>query len=83
MASCHQKRINILLMGVSNVCFYDQKIIKTFKTTMVVKNPPFSVGYMGSLSGQGTEFPHASEQLGPCVVITEPPRHSERCMLCN
>ena len=29
----------------------------------VVKNPPSSAGYVGSIPGQGTKIPHASEQI--------------------
>ena len=39
---------------------------------MMFKNLLCSVEYMGSLPSQGAEFPHASEQLGPCVVTAEP-----------
>ena len=43
---------------------------------MMFKNLLCSVEYMGSLPSQGAEFPHASEQLGPCVVTAEPPHHN-------
>ena len=38
---------------------------KTFPGGPVVKNPPSSAGYMGSIAGQGTKIPHAAEQLSP------------------
>ena len=49
----------------------------------VVGSRPSNAGDMGSIPGQGTRIPHASEQLSPCATTTEPacPRaceHSER-----
>ena len=38
----------------------------------VVKNPPSNAEDMGSISGWGTTFPHASDQPSPGAKTTEP-----------
>ena len=37
----------------------------------MVKNPPYNEGDVGSIPGQGTKIPHATQQLGPCSATTE------------
>ena len=43
-----------------------------------VKNMPCNTGYVGSIPGQGTEIPHAMEQLSPCTTTTESVCHNLR-----
>ena len=51
----------------------------------VVKNPPSNAEDMGSISGWGTTFPHASDQPSPGAITTEPLlllSHISRVRLC-
>ena len=43
----------------------------------VVRNLLCNSGYMGSIPGQGTKIPHASEQLSPYTATREPLPHNE------
>ena len=43
----------------------------------VVKNSPSIAGDMSSISGWGTEIPHAAGQLGLCIATTEPTRSGD------
>ena len=43
-----------------------------FPGSPVVKNPPCVAGDMGSIPGQGTKIPQASEKLSLQVAATEP-----------
>ena len=45
----------------------------------MVKNLPCNAEDVGSISGQETKIPHASEQLSPCASTTEA-THSEACV---
>ena len=38
---------------------------------------------MGLSPDQGTKIPHASEQVSPYAVTTEPSYHNERSAACN
>ena len=38
----------------------------------MVKNLPSNAGDVSSISGWGTEIPHAAGQLGLCIATTEP-----------
>ena len=38
----------------------------------MVKNPPFNAGNLGSIPALGSKVPHASVQLSPGAVTTEP-----------
>ena len=38
----------------------------------VVKNPPSKAGDMGSIPGQRTNIPHATEPLIPCATLSKP-----------
>ena len=40
----------------------------------VVKNPPSNAGDVGSIPGQGTKIPHATGQVSPRALTTEPLR---------
>ena len=42
----------------------------------MVKNLPSSAGDAGSMPGQGTKIPHATEQLSLCAASTEPAHHN-------
>ena len=42
------------------------------KGSVVVKNLPCDAKDMGSIPGQGTKIPHATEQLSLCATTTEP-----------
>ena len=44
----------------------------------VVKNSPPNAGNMGSIPGQGTKIPHATEQLNLHAATTEHPRATTR-----
>ena len=44
----------------------------------MVKNLPSNAGDMGSILGQGTKVPDASEQLSPCATTGESMCHSKR-----
>ena len=37
----------------------------------MIKDPPCNAGDVGLIPGQGTEIPHAQEQLSPCTGTTE------------
>ena len=50
---------------------------------LVVKNPLSSAGDMGSVSGWGTTFPHAAEQLSSGAITTEPLCHSKGPTWCS
>ena len=41
----------------------------------MVKNPPYA-GDMGSISGQGTKFPHTVRQLSQCSTMRESVHHN-------
>ena len=43
----------------------------------VIRNLLCNAGYVGSIPGQGTKSPHASEQLSPHTTTREPLPHSE------
>ena len=36
-----------------------------------MKNPPYNAGDAGSIPGQGTRIPHATEKLSPRATTTE------------
>ena len=38
----------------------------------MVKNPPYSAGDTGLISGQGTKIPHAVRQLSPHATTKNP-----------
>jgi len=42
-----------------------------FPGGLVVKNPSSSAGDVGSIPGQGTRIPHATEQVSPCTATEE------------
>ena len=42
-------------------------LLRDFPSDSVVKNPPFNVGDMGLIPGQGSKIPYALEQLSPHV----------------
>ena len=44
----------------------------------VVKNPPWNVGDMGSIPGQGTKILHAMGQQSPWAATRESLSHNER-----
>ena len=44
----------------------------------VVKNPPWNVGDMGSIPGQGTKILHAMGQQSPWAATRESLPHNER-----
>ena len=50
---------------------HDKNWLEDFAGGTVVKNPPANAGDMGSIPGLG-RFPHATEQLSPCTITTEP-----------
>ena len=52
--------------------------IRDFPDGLMIKNPPCRSGDMGSIPGQGTKIPHASEQLSPHTTTREP-AHSRAC----
>ena len=47
----------------------------------VIRNLLCNAGYMGSIPGQGTKSPHASEQLSPHTTTREPLPHNEELLL--
>ena len=47
------------------------KVLGNFPGGPVVKNPPSNAGNAGSIPGQGTKIPQATEQLSPCTRTTE------------
>ena len=42
----------------------------------VVKNPPFNAGDVGLIPGWGAKIPHATGQLSPHAITTEPACHN-------
>ena len=54
------------------------RITRDFPGGPAVKNPPSNAGDSGSISGQGTEIPHATGQLSPHATTTEPTRLNKR-----
>ena len=44
----------------------------------VVKNPRCNAGDVGSIPGQGTKIPHATEQLSQNTTTAEPAHHYSR-----
>ena len=46
--------------------------MRDFPGGTVVKNPPYSLGDVGSISGRGIKIPHVVEQLSPCDATSEP-----------
>ena len=44
----------------------------------MVKNPPANARDTGSIPGQGTKIPYATEQLSPLAATTESTHHNER-----
>ena len=47
--------------------------MRDFPGGTVVKNPPYSLGDVGSISGRGIKIPHGVEQLSPCDATTSEP----------
>ena len=51
-----------------------------FLNDPVFKNPPCNAGHAGSILGQGTKIPHATEQLSPCRATAEPVHSGARAL---
>ena len=49
---------------------------RDFPGSPVVKNPPSNAGDTDSISGRGTEIPHATGQLSSCATTTEHSGHN-------
>jgi len=49
----------------------EKKESKDFPDSPVVKNPPSNAGDKGSIPGQGTKTPHASEKLSQPTTTRE------------
>ena len=63
-------------MQVLTVCTFNLKYLSgDFPDDPVVKNLPCNAKDMGSIPGQGTKIPHATEQLSLCAITTEPLHH--------
>ena len=71
--SCQEKA-----QGTYKMSLPTQTTNRKFKTgdfPVVDKNPPFKVGDMGLIPGQGTKIPHAVRQLSPHATTREKSMH--------
>ena len=59
-------------MLYGSICMkFKNRLNWDFPGSPEVKNLPCTAGDSGSIPGQGTKTPHASEQLSPCATSTE------------
>ena len=66
-----------LFLKFSAILYYQELPDRDFLGRMV-KNPPSSAGDTGSIPGQGTKIPYATEQLSPQATSRESVHHSKR-----